>query len=395
MSDQIARGQQLLSNNYGPAQLELVRGEGCYVWDGDGNEYLDFLAGIAVNALGHAHPALVSAISDQVATLAHVSNFFVTPPELALAEKLLSLADATDIGRVLFVNSGAEANEAALKMVRLHAKDKNKPRVLALEGGFHGRTMGSLSLTANAAYREPFEPLPTGVQHIEPTEEALREAMGEDIAALFLEPIQGEAGVMPLPDGFLALARQITEEADALLVIDEVQTGIGRLGDWFGYKNAGITPDIVTLAKGLGGGLPIGACLTLTKKANLFYPGSHGTTYGGNPLVTRGALAVIETIENEGLLENAAVQGQRLREVITALNHPLIEGVRGRGLLTAVTLTKDVAPDVVALARANGLIINAPRPNVVRLAPPLIVGARQIAQFEAKFSTTLDSVSEA
>lgn len=385
----IARGQSVLTNTYGEAHLTLVAGEGCYVWDEDGKKYLDFLSGIAVNALGHAHPALVQAVSEQVSTLAHVSNFFVTPPQLDLASRLLDLTGATENGRVFFANSGAEANEAALKLVRLHAKATGKTRVVALNGGFHGRTFGALSLTSNAQYRKPFEPLPGGVTHVEPTIAALKQTVDESVAAVFLEPIQGEAGVRPLPEDLLITVRDLTHAHNALMVIDEVQTGIGRLGSWFGYLDAGVTPDIVTLAKGLGGGVPVGACVAFAPASNLFYPGSHGTTFGGNPLAARAALAVLDTIETDGLLANASVRGNQLREGVLALGSPLVAGVRGRGLLLGVTLNREVAPTVVIEARKLGLIVNAPRPDVVRLAPPLILRQKEVDVFLSLFASAL------
>lgn len=385
----IELGQATLMNNYGAAQLTLVAGKGCYVWDEDGKRYLDFLSGIAVNALGHAHPALVKAVSEQVATLAHVSNFFVTPPQLDLAARLLDLSGAGGAGRVFFANSGAEANEAALKLALLHGRATGKTKMVALEGCFHGRTMGSLSLTSNKAHRDPFEPLFDYVSHVPPTVRALREAIDDDVAAVFLEPIQGEVGVIPLPDELLVEARELASKHGALLVIDEVQTGVGRLGDWFGYQQAGITPDIITLAKGLGGGLAIGACVAFEAAAGLFYPGSHGSTFGGNPLASEAALTVLDTIENDGLLENAALRGEQLKAGIETLGSPLVRGVRGRGLLLGVTLTEPVAKEIVAKALELGLIINAPRPDVVRVAPPLIIGDAQVEEFLSLFSEAL------
>lgn len=389
---EVERATGLLTNSYGPAQAELVSGKGCYVWDDHGKQYLDFLSGIAVNALGHAHPAFVKAVSRQAATLAHVSNFFVTPPQLRLAERLLQLSSAGTAGRVFFSNSGAEANEAALKMARLHGNARGKKTVLALNGSFHGRTMGSLSLTSNPQYREPFAPLPGGVIHIDATEEALEAAPWDDVAAVFLEPVQGEIGVVPLADSFIRKARALSSDADALLIIDEVQTGIGRVGAWFGFEKAGVTPDIVTLAKGLGGGIPIGATIAFEGAAGLFYPGSHGTTFGGNPLSAAAAVAVLDTIENDGLVANANSAGAALEKAVLALGSPLVEGVRGRGLLLGIVLTSEVAPAIVIAARKNGLIVNAPRPNVVRLAPPLIVGESEMADFIERFGKTLAEV---
>ncbi len=393
--DPLELAGQVLMNNYGRPQRELVRGEGCYVWDSSGTRYLDFLAGIAVNSLGHAHPALVAAVSEQVGVLAHVSNFFVTPPELDLAARLLRLSGAGGDGRVLFTNSGAEANEAAFKLARLHGRNTGASTVLALEQGFHGRTMGALALTANPKYTEPFAPLPGPVRHIPADGAALRAALDEGAAALFLEPIQGEAGVVPLPAEFLREAREATTQAGALLVIDEVQTGIGRLGDWFGFQAAGITPDVVTVAKGLGGGIPIGAAIGFGAAAHLFGPGSHGTTFGGNPLSSRAALAVLDTIESEQLLHNVQLRSQQLQAGIMALasSHPLIRGTRGRGLLIAIELGSDKGPALVEASLKRGLIVNSPRPHLVRIAPPLIVGTEEVEEFLGLFEAALSDVA--
>ena len=391
MSDVLA-GSDLLTNSYGESFAQLARGEGCHVWDVDGKRYLDFLSGIAVNALGHAHPAFVAAVCEQAATLAHVSNFFVTPPQLKLANTLLRLSGAGEDGRVFFANSGAEANEAALKLARLHGQAQGKSTILALGGGFHGRTMGALALTSNPKYREPFEPLPGGIEHIDPTVEALESALDDTIAALFVEPIQGEVGVKPLSKEFLVRARELTAERGALLVIDEVQTGIGRTGGWFGFQAAGILPDVVTLAKGLGGGVPIGACIAYEPAARLFYPGSHGTTFGGNPLSCHVAQTVLDVIASDNLVENARVRGEQLTAAILECNHPLIRGVRGKGLLLGVLLTEDVAPALVAAARELGLIINSPAPNVVRIAPPLIIGDEEIEEFLTLFFAAADRI---
>ncbi len=391
MSDVLA-GSDLLTNSYGESFAQLVRGEGCHVWDVDGKRYLDFLSGIAVNALGHAHPAFVAAICEQAATLAHVSNFFVTPPQLKLANTLLRLSGAGEDGRVFFANSGAEANEAALKLARLHGQAQGKSTILALGGGFHGRTMGALALTSNPKYREPFEPLPGGIEHIDPTVEALESALDDTIAALFVEPIQGEVGVKPLSEEFLVRARELTAERGALLVIDEVQTGIGRTGGWFGFQAAGILPDVVTLAKSLGGGVPIGACIAYEPAASLFYPGSHGTTFGGNPLSCHVAQTVLDVIASDNLVENARVRGEQLTAAILERSHPLIRGVRGKGLLLGVLLTEDVAPALVTRARGLGLIINSPAPDVVRIAPPLIIGDEEIEEFLKLFFAAADRI---
>ncbi|MGL3807995.1 acetylornithine transaminase [Paeniglutamicibacter sp. R2-26] len=365
-----------------PAQV-LVRGAGCLVWDADGKEYLDLLAGIAVNALGHAHPLLTSVISSQLATLGHISNFFTSPTQIALAEKLLQLADAPAGSKVFFSNSGTEANEAAFKLARRNAGTPEAPRtkIVALEHGFHGRSMGALALTWKAAYREPFEPLPGGVQWVPAGDiEALRAAVDDSTAAVFIEPVQGEAGVIDLGAEYLRAARDITAEAGALLIFDEVQTGIGRTGAWF--ASAGVLPDAMTLAKGLGGGFPIGA-MVVFGEANtvLLTPGQHGTTFGGNPVATAAALATLHVIESQDLLAHATAVGEEVRGKLAALD--FVTEVRGRGLLIGLDLAADVAPGVVKAALDAGFIINAPGPHTLRLAPPLIVTTEQLDTFVA------------
>ncbi|GAA1209464.1 acetylornithine transaminase [Microbacterium maritypicum] len=377
--------------NAGERLALLVRGEGSYLWDADGRRHLDFLAGIAVTSLGHAHPAFVKAVSTQAATLAHVSNYFATPPQLALAARLKRLAGAGIDGRVFFSNSGAEANEAAFKLARLHGGTE-RPRILALDNGFHGRTMGSLALTAKASMRAPFEPMPAGVEHIPATIEALHEAMDDRVAALIVEPIQGEAGVVELPEGYLAAARSLSLAHGALLIVDEIQTGAGRTGAWFGFSHEGITPDAITLAKGIGGGFPIGALVTFGAASALFTPGSHGSTFGGNPLATAVADAVLAEIESAGLVENAAKRGVELRDMILGIDSPLIEGVRGRGLLVGVALTAPVAGAVVAAAQERGLIVNAANPETVRIAPALTIGDIELAEFRELFTAALADV---
>lgn len=377
--------------NAGERLALLVRGEGSYLWDADGRRHLDFLAGIAVTSLGHAHPAFVEAVSTQAATLAHVSNYFATPPQLALAARLKRLAGAGIDGRVFFSNSGAEANEAAFKLARLHGGSE-RPRILALENGFHGRTMGSLALTAKVSMRAPFEPMPAGVEHIPATIEALEAAMDDRVAAIIVEPIQGEAGVVELPEGYLAAARSLTLAHGALLIVDEIQTGAGRTGEWFGFSHEGITPDAITLAKGIGGGFPIGALVTFGSASALFTPGSHGSTFGGNPLATAVADAVLAEIESGGLVENAARRGTELREILLAIDSPLIDGVRGRGLLIGVALTAPVAGEVVAAAQARGLIVNAANPETVRIAPALTIGDAELAEFRELFTASLADV---
>ncbi len=365
----------------------LVRGDGCYVWDADGNRYLDFLAGIAVNSLGHAHPVLVKAVSDQVATLAHVSNLFSSLPPLDLAERLKRITGAGEQGRVFFCNSGAEAIEAAIKLAR---RNKQHGVIIALENSFHGRTTGSVALTGKPALRVDFEPLLPNVLHIDSTIEALEAALAaNDVAALVVEPIKGEAGVIPLPDGYLVAARELTTRHGALLIIDEIQTGAGRTGTWFAFQRSGIVPDAVTVAKGIGGGVPIGALVTFGAASALLTKGQHGTTYGGNPLMTAAANAVLTEIEDAGLVENARVRGEQLKAAIAG--KPLVAEVRGEGLLLGVGLTAPVATAVVASALAKGLIINAANDTSIRLAPPLIIGDAELAEFIDLFTQALEA----
>ncbi|HWU58239.1 MAG TPA: acetylornithine transaminase [Microbacteriaceae bacterium] len=376
-------------------QLMLERGEGCYVWDVDGNRYLDFLAGIAVNSLGHAHPVLVDAVAKQIATLAHVSNYFATPSQLELAERLCRLTGAGEAGRVYFGNSGAEANEAAFKLARLNRGDGSRDRIIALNNSFHGRTMGSLALTGKPQMREPFEPMPGGVEHIDTTIEALEETIDDTVAALFVEPIKGEAGVLDLPAGYLKRARELTEEHGVLLILDEIQTGVGRTGRWFAFEHAGITPDAITLAKGMAGGVPIGALVTFGWASDLFTRGQHGSTFGGNPLATTAANAVLGEIEQSGLVANAAARGQQLRAFIRSIDSALIGELRGSGLLIGVGLTEPVAEAVASACLDNGLVVNAPNDSSIRIAPPLIVGDAEIAEFERRFVSALTAVASA
>ena len=371
----------------------LVRGEGCSVWDASGRRYLDFLAGIAVNALGHAHPALVSAVSHQIATLAHVSNYFASPQQIDLAERLLRLSGAGSEGRVFFCNSGAEAIETAIKLARRNRNGGERPRILSLKRSFHGRTMGSLSLTGQPAYQEPFAPLLPGVENIESTIEALEDAIGPDVSALFVEPIKGEAGVLELPEGYLTRARELTTQHGVLLIIDEIQTGAGRTGAWFAFQHFGIVPDAITVAKGIAGGVPIGALVTFGETSSLLEPGQHGSTFGGNPLAAAAGNAVLAEIESSGLLENARRRGDELREFLRGLHHPLIEDVRGRGLLIGVGLSAPIAKALAAEAFARRLIINAPNELTIRLAPPLIVGDEEITEFVTIFRESLEAVS--
>lgn len=385
-----SRYDDALMRTFAPPKRLLVRGEGCWVWDSEGRAYLDFLGGIAVNALGHAHPALVESLSAQVATLVHVSNFFATEPQIALAERLRTLTGAGETGRVFFANSGTEAAEAAFKLARLsRGENGERTRILALHNAFHGRSMGALALTGKPAIQNDFVPLPAGVEHIDATVAALDAAMDDRVAALIVEPIQGETGVIPLPEGYLRRARELPRQHGALLIIDEIQTGIGRTGLWFGYQHEGILPDAITLAKGLGGGVPIGALVTFGAASDLFVPGQHGSTFGGNPLATAAALAVIDEIANAQLVANAARRGEQLIDAVMGLGSPLVSGVRGRGLLLGVALNKPVATRVVDAALERGLIVNAPNDSTIRLAPPLIVGDAECEAFGERFALAL------
>jgi len=382
------RYSRTIADTFGPPQRILVRGEGAHVWDAEGKRYLDLLAGIAVNVLGHAHPTLTSMISAQLGTLGHVSNFFGTPQQIGLAEALLDLLRAPDGSKVFFTNSGTEANEAAFKLARLNG-GAARPRILALEGAFHGRSMGALALTHKAAYREPFEPLPGGVEFLPFGDTAALEAAfadgGERVAALFVEPVQGEAGVRPLPPGYFARARELTTAHGALLVADEVQSGMGRTGEWLAvhheHLGGGAMPDVVTLAKGLGGGFPIGAMLALGPAGQIFGRGQHGSTFGGNPVAAMAALTTIGVIERDGLLAHVRTLGERLRADLAGCGNALVAGARGEGLLIAVELTADVAPAVQAAALDAGFIVNAVTPNALRLAPPYILTADQATSF--------------
>ncbi|MFF2305164.1 acetylornithine transaminase [Streptomyces sp. NPDC058128] len=382
------RWRAVMMNNYGTPPLALVRGEGCTVWDEAGRAYTDFTGGIAVNTLGHAHPAVVAAVTDQVARLGHVSNLFVAEPPVALAERLLGLFGRPG-GRVFFSNSGAEAVEAAVKA----ARRTGRPRVVAMEGGFHGRTLGALAVTGQPAKREPFLPLPGDVTHVPFGDvDALRAAVSEDTAAVFVEPVQGEAGVIPAPEGYLRAARAITRAAGSLLVLDEVQTGIGRTGHWFAHQAVpGVDPDVVTLAKGLGGGLPIGATVAFGEAGDLLGPGQHGSTFGGNPVACAAGAAVLETIAAEGLLEHTVRMGELLRTGVEALEHPLVAEVRGAGLLLGVVLTEPVAVRVQEAAQEAGFLVNTAGPGTVRLAPALTVSARQVEELVEALPAILDA----
>ncbi|MBQ0829759.1 acetylornithine transaminase [Streptomyces tagetis] len=381
-----ARWQGALMNNYGTPRLPLVRGEGARVWDADGTGYLDFVGGIAVNALGHAHPAVVEAVTRQISALGHVSNLYVAEPPVALAERLLSHFGRD--GKVYFCNSGAEANEGAFKIGRL----TGRPHMVATEGGFHGRTMGALALTGQPGKRDPFLPLPGDVTHVPYGDaQALAAAVTEETALVVIEPIQGENGVVVPPPGYLKAARAITAATGALLVLDEVQTGVGRTGHWFEYQaHEGVLPDVVTLAKGLGGGLPLGATVAFGRAADLLGPGHHGTTFGGNPVACAAGLAVLDTIADQGLLENVKRQGETLREAIESLGHPLVDHVRGAGLLLGIVLTGPASAAVQQSAQDAGILVNAPAPDVVRLMPPLILGDDVVDAFLGALPGILD-----
>jgi len=388
-----------LLRNAGDRLALIVRGEGAHVWDDEGRRYLDFLAGVAVNSLGHAHPVFVEAVSRQAATLTPISNYFATPPQLALAARLKRLAGTGPSGRVYFGNSGAEANEAAFKLARLHGQATGggspRPRILALREAFHGRTMGTLALTGKSSMREPFLPMVPGVEFIDSSVEALEAALDDRVAALFVEPIKGEAGVVPLPDRYLTAARELTARHGALLIIDEIQTGAGRTGEWFAFQHAGITPDAVTVAKGIGGGFPIGALITFGAASELFYPGTHGSTFGGNALGTAVADAVLGEIENAGLVANAARRGIQARDAIAGIGSPLVAGTRGAGLLIGIALSAPVAKELAAAAQERGLIINPANESTIRIAPALTVGDAEIAEFIDLFTAALQDVAAA
>lgn len=384
------RSNDLLVKNLALPQALMVRGKGCYLWDDSGKKYLDFLGGIAVNCLGHGHPQVVEALAHQSRTLDHISNYFVSQAQLDLAERLLQLAGANN-GRVFFSNSGTEANEAALKMSRLWGNPRGKHRVLAFDGAFHGRSMGALSLTSKEQYRLPFAPLPGGVEHLELSVAAAEEAFDDKVAAVFVEPIQGEAGVKELPQGLLRRLRELCDEHESLLIFDEVQTGVGRSGEWFAYQLEGVNPDAVTLAKGLGGGFPIGSLITFERAADLFYPGSHGTTFGGNPVASHVALTVLDLIDSEGILENVKERSLQIRQGVRGLGLPEVDSVRGAGLLLGVQLSAPVAVAVAQKAFESGLIINAAAPDVIRLVPPLVVTEEEVNEFLRLFRAALES----
>jgi acetylornithine/N-succinyldiaminopimelate aminotransferase len=380
------RWDSVMMHNYGTPPLALASGDGAVVTDIDGKSYIDLLGGIAVNVLGHRHPAVIEAVTAQMNTLGHTSNLYMTEPGVALAEALVGLLGAD--GRVFFCNSGTEANEVAFKITRLTGRTK----IVAAQGAFHGRTMGSLALTGQPAKQAPFAPLPGDVVHVPYGDvAALAEAIDDATAAVFLEPIMGEGGVVVPPDGYLVAARELTTTRNALLVLDEVQTGMGRTGTFFAHQHDGITPDIVTLAKGLGGGLPIGACIAIGQAGELLTSGLHGSTFGGNPICAAAALAVLRVLADDDLVSRADVLGKTLHHGIEALRHPLVDHVRGRGLLQGIALTAPQGKVIEAAARDAGFLVNAAAPDVVRLAPPLVITEGQIAEFLTALPGVLDT----
>ncbi len=378
-----------LMNTFGAPKLVLTRGRGAHVWDENGKEYVDLLAGIAVNSLGHAHPALLSAVTSQMESLGHISNFFTSAPQVELAEALLARVPGGETGKVFFANSGTEANEAGLKLTRR----TGRTHIVAASGSFHGRTLGALALTSKEAYRAPFEPLPGDVTFVPYGDaEALAAAVTDETAAIILEPIQGEAGVIVPPAGYLASARSIADEHGALLWLDEIQSGLGRTGRWFAHETSGVTADIVTLAKGLGGGFPIGACIGLGRAATLFEPGNHGTTFGGNPVACAAGLAVVETIESDGLLEHVTVLGQKLRDGLGADSR--VARVDGEGLFIGVVLAGLDSAKVAAAALEAGFILNNPTPERIRIVPPLVLTEDDAERLLAAWPAILDAAED-
>jgi acetylornithine aminotransferase len=388
------RYQQVMMNTFGVPQKVLVKGEGVHLWDADGKEYLDLLAGIAVSTLGHANQKVNRAISKQLGTLGQISNYFASKPQIELAEKLAAMVTKNSPelpAKVFFTNSGTEANEAAFKVSRMTGRKK----LVAMEGSFHGRTLGSLAVTWHKPYREPFEPLPGFVEFVPyGNATALAAAVDASVAAVVIEPIQGENGVVEPPDGFLARARQIADEVGALLWLDEVQSGMGRTGTWLASEPSGVTGDIVTFAKALGNGFPIGACVATGKAAELLKPGNHGTTFGGNPVAAAAALATIDFIEREGLMAHAAKLGERVKQRVEKLNLYEIETVRGQGLLLGIKLRPRIAAEISKLALEQGIIVNAPRPDVLRLIPPLIITAQQLDKFVDKLPALIKAARQ-
>lgn len=369
--------------NYGTPPISLVKGKGAIVYDADGKKYLDFLGGIATNLLGHAHPAIIKAVTKQISTLSHVSNFYMHPQVLQLAQSLQKMTGDKN-SKVFFCNSGAEANEAAIKLSRL----TGRTNIVAAHGAFHGRTMGAISLTGQPAKRNPFKPLLRKIKHVNYGDvAALRRAVTSKTAMVILEPIMGEAGVVVPPKGYLKAAREICDKTGALLVIDAVQTGMGRTGTWFGYENEEITPDVITIAKGLGGGLPLGAMIALGRSSNLFKPGDHGSTFGGNPVACAAANATINVIESKGLLKSNVVLGNLLKSELIKISG--ISEVRGRGLLIGIVLKTANAKALAADLLNNGVLVNATSDEVIRIAPALIITKNNVMDFVAAFRKSL------
>ena len=379
----LGRWDSSLQNNYGKPSIALVKGKGILVTDADGQTYMDFLGGIATSILGHAHPAIVKAVTKQMSILSHVSNFYAHPNAISLAEKLTAMTGDKN-AKVFFCQSGAEANEAALKLSRR----TGKVRVVAAQGAFHGRTMGALSLTGQPSKREPFLPLIKGIKHVPYGDiDAMRKAISKKTAMVIIEPIMGEAGVIVPPQDYLQQLRQLCDKNGALLVIDAVQTGMGRTGDWFGYEYSGITPDVITLAKGLGGGLPLGAMIALGKAADLFQPGDHGSTFGGNPVTTAAGLAAIDFIESKEILGKVEKQGAHLIQELALI--PGVKEVRGAGLLLGIELESLKASVIADLLRNAGVLVNAANASTIRIAPALIVSDAQITKFISIFKKVI------
>ena len=384
--ESLRKWNSVMQSNYGTPSISLSKGKGIEVWDLDGVKYLDFLGGIATNLLGHNHPAIVAAVSKQIRQLSHVSNFYAHPVALELAEKLQKMTSDKS-ARVFFCNSGAEANEAAIKIARLH----RGKRIVAATGAFHGRTMGALSLTGQSSKRDAFKPLLPGVKHVKYGDiKALRKAVNKRTAMVILEPIMGEAGVVTPPSGYLKAARQICDENGALLAIDAVQTGMGRCGSWFGYEDEGIKPDLITIAKGLGGGLPLAAMITLGKASELFKAGSHGSTFGGNPVAAAAAIAVIDEIEKKNYLALNNVKGALIRNLISPIIG--VEQVRGKGLLIGICVKESKAKQIAADMQSKGFLVNAASDEVIRIAPAYVVSEKQIMSFVSAFNASCEEI---
>jgi len=384
--DSLKKWNSVMQSNYGTPSISLSKGKGIEVWDLNGVKYLDFLGGIATNLLGHNHPAIVAAVSKQIRQLSHVSNFYAHPVALELAEKLQEMT-ADKSARVFFCNSGAEANEAAIKIARLH----RGRRIVAATGAFHGRTMGALSLTGQSSKRDAFKPLLPGVKHVKYGDiKALRRAVNKRTSMVILEPIMGEAGVVTPPSGYLKAARQICDANGALLAIDAVQTGMGRCGSWFGYEDEGIKPDLITIAKGLGGGLPLAAMITLGKTSDLFKAGSHGSTFGGNPVAAAAAIAVIDEIEKKKYLALNTVKGALIRNLISPIIG--VEQVRGKGLLIGICVKENRAKQIAADMHSRGFLVNAASDDVIRIAPAYVVSERQIMSFVSAFNSSCEVI---